>query len=72
MKKLLFLLFMFVMIVILCEKDLDMNKLDSDYSVYIDYDNSVYFNEFFIYYLLDSILVLDNSLKVNYWKDENV
>ena len=41
MKKLLFPLFMLAMIVTSCEKDPDMNKLDSDYSVYTDYDNSV-------------------------------
>ena len=46
MKKLLFPLFMLAMIVTSCEKDPDMNKLDSDYSVYTDYDNSVHFNEF--------------------------
>ena len=71
MKKLLFPLFMLAMIVTSCEKDPDMNKLDSDYSVYTDYDNSVHFNEFSTYYLPDSILVPDNSLKANYWKDEN-
>lgn len=70
MKKLLFPLFMLAMIVTSCEKDPDMNKLDSDYSVYTDYDNSVHFNEFSTYYLPDSILVPDNSLKANYWKDE--
>ena len=32
MKKLLFPLFMLAMIVTSCEKDPDMNKLDSDYS----------------------------------------
>lgn len=51
MKKLLFPLFMLAMIVTSCEKDPDMNKLDSDYSVYTDYDNSVHFNEFSTYYL---------------------
>ena len=66
MKKLLFPLFMLAMIVTSCEKDPDMNKLDSDYSVYTDYDNSVHFNEFSTYYLPDSILVPDNSLKANY------
>ena len=55
MKKLLFPLFMLAMIVTSCEKDPDMNKLDSDYSVYTDYDNSVHFNEFSTYYLPDSI-----------------
>lgn len=39
MKKLLFPLFMLAMIVTSCEKDPDMNKLDSDYSVYTDYVN---------------------------------
>jgi hypothetical protein len=62
---------MLAMIVTSCEKDPDMNKLDSDYSVYTDYDNSAHFNEFSTYYLPDSILVPDNSLKANYWKDEN-
>ena len=43
MKKLLFPLFMLAMIVTSCEKDPDMNKLDSDYSVYTDYDISMSF-----------------------------
>ena len=61
MKKLLFPLFMLAMIVTSCEKDPDMNKLDSDYSVYTDYDNSAHFNEFSTYYLPDSILALTET-----------
>lgn len=40
-----------------CEKDPDLNKLDSDYAVYTNYDNGIQFNKFSSYYLPDSILV---------------
>ncbi len=39
-----------------CEKDPDLNKLDSDYAVYTNYDNGIQFNKFSSYYLPDSIL----------------
>lgn len=55
-----------------CEKDPDMDKLDSDYMVYTDYDSSTHFNEFDTYYLPDSILTpRGNGMKAEYWKDDN-
>ena len=54
-----------------CEKDPDLNKLDSDYAVYTNYDNSIQFNKFSSYYLPDSILVAGGGMKAQYWKDEN-
>lgn len=54
-----------------CEKDPDMNKLDSDFAVYTNYDNSVQFSKFNSFYLPDSILVAGSGLNSQYWKDEN-
>lgn len=54
-----------------CEKDPDLNKLDSDYAVYTNYDNGIQFNKFSSYYLPDSILVAGGGMKAQYWKDEN-
>lgn len=71
MKKLLFPLLMTALVAASCEKDPDMDKQDSDYTVYTDYDNSTHFNEFSTYYLPDSILVPGNGMKADYWKDEN-
>ena len=71
MKKLLFPLFMITFVVTACEKNPDMDKLDSDYTVYTDYDKNANFDGFSTYYLPDSILVPGNAMKANYWKDEN-
>lgn len=54
-----------------CEKQPDLNKLDSDYAVYTNYDSSIRFNNFNSYYLPDSILVPGSGMKARYWKDEN-
>ena len=54
-----------------CEKDPDLNKLDSDYAVYTNYDNGIQFNKFSSYYLPDSILVAGGGMRAQYWKDEN-
>ena len=54
-----------------CEKDPDMSQLDSDFTVYTDYDSSTDFSNFTTYCLPDSILVPGDGMKNSYWKDES-
>lgn len=51
-----------------CEKDPDMGKMDNQYLVYTNYDKQADFKKFNTYYLPDSILVIGNSAKPEYWK----
>lgn len=51
-----------------CEKDPDMGKVDSQYLVYTNYDKQANFKKFSSYYLPDSILIIGNSAKPEYWK----
>lgn len=71
MKKLIFILLV-VFVLVFCEKDLDMDKLDNEYLVFISYDISIKFNDFSIYYIFDSILIIGDKKDFEYWKDENV
>ena len=48
-----------------------MDKLDSKYLVYTNYDTKADFKAFKTYYLPDSILVIGNSKDAEYWKDES-
>lgn len=54
-----------------CEKEADWSKLDNKYLVYTNYDQQADFKSPATYYIPDSILVIDNSQKATYWKDEN-
>lgn len=54
-----------------CEKDPDMDKPDSNYLVYTNYDKKAEFGTFETYYLPDSILLIGNEKGAEYWKDEN-
>ena len=54
-----------------CEKDPDMSKLDSDYLVFTNYDKSVDFNSFTTYYLPDSVMIIGEKEKPDYWTGEN-
>ncbi len=64
------LLAVFAIAFVSCEKDPDMDKLDSKYLVYTNYDTKADFKAFKTYYLPDSILVIGNSKDAEYWKDE--
>ena len=64
------LLAVFAIAFVSCEKDPDMDKLDSKYLVYTNYDTKADFKAFETYYLPDSILVIGNSKDAEYWKDE--
>lgn len=54
-----------------CEKDPDLNQLDNNFTVYTNYDSKTNFNDFKTYYLPDSILLVGQGMKTEYWKDEN-
>ena len=54
-----------------CEKDPDMSQLDSDFTVYTNYDSETQFGSFTTYCLPDSILLVGNGMKASYWKDDN-
>lgn len=70
MKKLLFLLVIATLITS-CEKDPDFNQLDSDFTVYTNYDSDTQFSNFTTFCLPDSILLAGQSVKAHYWKDDN-
>ena len=53
-----------------CEKDPDMSKLDNDYLVFTSYDKAADFSSFKNYYLPDSVMVIGNKEKPEYWKGE--
>jgi hypothetical protein len=54
-----------------CEKDADTDKLDHQFAVYTNYDKDVDFKQFQTYYLPDSILIIGDKDKTEYWNDAN-
>ena len=53
-----------------CEKDPDLSRLDNNFTVYTNYDSKTNFNDFKTYCLPDSILLIGQGMKAEYWKDE--
>ena len=54
-----------------CQKDPDVDKLDNSYLVYTNYDSGTDFKSLNTYYVIDSILIIDNSEKATYWNNAN-
>ena len=54
-----------------CEKDADTDKLDHQFAVYTNFDKNVDFKQFQTYYLPDSILIIGDKDKTEYWNDTN-
>ena len=54
-----------------CQKDPDTGKLDNHYLVYTNYDSGTDFNSIESFYVIDSILIIDNSEKPTYWNNNN-
>lgn len=52
-----------------CEKEADLDKLDNNFVVYTNYDKNADFKQFSTYYLPDSILLIGEKDKKEYWKD---
>lgn len=65
-------LFVIVALLCSCEKDPDTDKLDNDYLVLTNYDSNTDFSKINSFYVIDSILIIDNQTdKPKYWKNEN-
>ena len=62
---------LFAAVLASCEKDPDPDKPDNNYLVYTNYDKKADFKAFETYYLPDSILLIGDKEKAEYWKDEN-
>ena len=54
-----------------CQKDPSTSDLNRDYLVYTAHDSGTDFSSIGTYYLPDSILIIGNSDKTEYWKDED-
>lgn len=54
-----------------CQKEPSTSDLHKDYLVYTASDPATNFADFNTYYLPDSILLMGNSDKTEYWKDED-
>jgi len=54
-----------------CQKDPSTSDLHRDYLVYTDYDSKADFAGFDTYYVPDSILLIGQSDKQEYWNDAN-
>ena len=54
-----------------CEKDADTDKLDHKFAVYTNHAQNVDFKQFRTYYLPDSILIIGDKDKTEYWNDDN-
>lgn len=54
-----------------CQKEPSTSGLHEDYLVYTAHDTATTFADFDTYYLPDSILIIGNSDKTEYWKDAN-
>lgn len=54
-----------------CEKDPDLDQLDSDFTVYTQYDERADFGSAQTYYLPDSVLTAGGGLKTAYVSNEN-
>lgn len=54
-----------------CEKEPDLGKLDNEYLVFTNYDKGADFKAFSTYYIPDSILIIGDKEKAEYWKGDN-
>lgn len=54
-----------------CEKDPDTDKLDDNYLVLTNYDSGTDFASFDSFFVIDSILIINDQTKATYWKNEN-
>ena len=58
-------------LIVSCQKDPDTDNLDGSYLVYTNYDTDTDFKSINSFYVIDSILIIDNSEKSNYWNNSN-
>ena len=60
-----------VLILSSCEKEPDTGKLDNNYLVYTNYDAKADFKAIDYFYVIDSILIINDSAKPTYWNNDN-
>ena len=70
-RELLFPLLLLGTLIMSCQKDPDTDKLDSNYLVLTNYDTGTDFSSIDSYFVIDSILIIDDHTKPTYWKNEN-
>lgn len=66
MKKI-FPFFLLILLFASCQKDPDLSKLDDDFLVFTNHDKSTDFKSFDTFYVPDSVLIIGNSEKPQYW-----
>lgn len=66
MKKI-FPFFLLVLLLASCQKDPDMSKLDNDFLVFTNQDKTAKFDSYSTFYVPDSVLIIGNSEKPQYW-----
>jgi Starvation-inducible outer membrane lipoprotein len=54
-----------------CRKFPDTGEMDHEYIVRTNYDSSVSFGSFETYYIPDSVLLVTDQAKAQYWTDDN-
>ena len=67
-RELLFPLLLLGTLIMSCQKDPDTDKLDSNYLVLTNYDTGTDFSSIDSYFVIDSILIIDDHTKPTYWK----
>lgn len=67
MKKIIYLILSVFICLPSCRKDPDLSKLDSEFVVFTDYDNSVDFGSYTSYYIPDSVLIVSEK-EPRYWE----
>ena len=59
--------FLLVLLLASCQKDPDMSKLSDDFVVFTDHNKDANFESFTTFYIPDSVMVIGNSEKPEFW-----
>ena len=59
--------FLLVLLLASCQKDPDMSKLSDDFVVFTDHSKDANFESFTTFYIPDSVMVIGNSEKPEFW-----
>ena len=60
-------LFLLVLLLASCQKEPDMSKLSNDFVVFTDHNKGAGFESFATFYIPDSVMVIGNSEKPEFW-----
>ncbi len=58
-------------LLVACQKNPDIDRLDNDYLVYTNYDTGTDFKSINTFHVIDSILIIGNEEKASYWNNGN-